>query len=93
MSRQRLGGNQHWAVLLEKLTAQDWRCAYSGAPLVLGVNDSLDHIFPASRFPDLAFDPENVEWVSREINEMKRDRTPEEFLTLLRVILTYRPGS
>ena len=93
LSRQRLGSNQHWTVLLDKLTAQDWRCAYSGTPLVLGVNDSLDHKFPALRFPDLARDPENVEWVSREINEMKRDRTPEEFLSLLRVILAYRPGS
>jgi hypothetical protein len=93
ISRQRLGSNRYWTVLRDKLTAQDWRCAYSGAPLVLGVNDSLDHMFPASRFPDLALDPENVEWVSREINEMKRDRTPEEFLSLLRAILAFRPTS
>jgi hypothetical protein len=93
LSRQRLGSNQHWTVLRDKLAAQNWRCAYSGAPLVLGINDSLDHVFPASRFPDLARDPGNVEWVSREINELKRDRTPDEFLSLLRSVLTHRPTS
>jgi hypothetical protein len=93
LSRQRLGSNQHWTVLLDKRTAQGSRCAYSGAPLMLGVNDSLDHTFPALRFPELAHDPENSEWVSREINEMKRDRTPEEFLSLLCAILACRPAS
>ena len=60
---------------------------------MLGVNDSLDHPFPALQFPELARDPENIERVSREINEMKRDRTPEESLSLLRAILAYRPAS
>lgn len=90
LSRQRLGSNQHWMALREKLAAQEWRCAYTGTLLVLGVNDALDHVLPASRYLDLASDPGNVEWVTRQINEMKRDRTPDEFLCLLRDILAYR---
>jgi hypothetical protein len=64
-----------------------------GIPLTLGVNDSLDHIYPLARFPERATDPTNIEWVSRKINEMKRDRTPDEFLALIGQILDYRHRS
>ena len=57
---------------------------------MLGVNDSLDHVYPVSRYPERATDPTNVEWVCRTINGMKRNRTPEEFLALLAQILSYR---
>jgi hypothetical protein len=89
-SRQRLGSGKYWRILRDKLISQDYRCAYTGELLVLGVNDLLDHIYPAMRFPERAKDPTNLEWVSRKINEMKRDRTPEEFLTLIAGILDYR---
>ena len=90
MSRQSLGTDRHWATLREKLATQQYCCAYTGEALVLGVNDSLDHILPMHHFPDSARTPANVEWVTREINEMKRNRTPEQFLTLIHRILRYR---
>ena len=52
-------------------------------PLILGKNDSLDHIYPAERFPEKRTDPTNVEWATREVNETKRERTPDEFMALL----------
>ena len=61
-------------------------------PLILGKNDSLDHIYPAERFPEKRTDPTNVEWVTREVNQTKRDRTPDEFMALLQLILERRLG-
>jgi len=90
IARNRLGSNRYWTQLRNKLTQQNYRCVYTGTPLQLGVNDSLDHIYPVQRFPDRAHDPNNVEWVTREINEMKRDRTPDEFLSLIQRILNNR---
>jgi hypothetical protein len=90
VSRIRLRTRKHWTVLRQKLIEQEYRCAYTGELLILGVNDSLEHICPAQRYPELARDPMNTEWVTREVNEMKRDRTPDEFLTLIRRILAYR---
>jgi hypothetical protein len=89
-AKDRLGSSKVWKNLREKLIAQDYRCPYTGEQLVLGVNDSVDHKYPVARFPERAHDPNNIEWVSRPINEMKRDRTPEEFMSLIAHILSYR---
>jgi 5-methylcytosine-specific restriction endonuclease McrA len=84
-----LKGAQHVDVLWDKLKAQNYRCAYTGEMIVLGVNDSLDHIMPISRFPHLRSDPNNVEWVTRRVNCLKWDSTPEEFLKTARLVVEY----
>jgi hypothetical protein len=89
-SKNAFGTRKYAAFIKAKLDAQGWKCAYTGEVLVLGVNDSLDHIFPAFHFPELKNDPCNTEWVTRKVNEMKRDRTPDEFLALIESILHYR---
>lgn len=88
-ARTNFGTCKHWAYLKAKLEAQQRRCPHTGTTLTLGVNDSIDHIYPISRFPELRVDPDNAEWVCREVNEMKRDRTPDEFLTLLKHIIAH----
>jgi hypothetical protein len=93
VSRIRLGSRKHWAILKQRLVEQNYRCAYTGTLLVLGVNDSLDHIYPVSRYPEIANDPINTEWVTREINVLKQDRTPDELLALFRHIIQHRGGS
>jgi 5-methylcytosine-specific restriction endonuclease McrA len=55
-----LGSSKYWSRLRDKLVSQGYRCVYTGELLVLGVNDSLDHIYPASRFPERAKDPNNL---------------------------------
>jgi CRISPR/Cas system Type II protein with McrA/HNH and RuvC-like nuclease domain len=85
-----LRSSHHWRAIRAKFEAQGGRCAYTGQPLILGLNDSLDHVYPVSRYPARAEDPANIEWTTREVNQMKRDRTPAEFLALLKVILDYR---
>lgn len=77
----RFGSIKYWEVLLDLLKDQEYCCAYTGDRLVLGVNDSIDHILPRSRYPDLTFDPSNLQWVTRVINTMKLNLLDCEFLT------------
>lgn len=92
-AKQRLGSMRYWKQIRQKLYDQGFKCAYTGTPLVLGLNASLDHIYPVHTHPHLQHDPDNTEWVLQEINEMKRNRTPEQFLTLIQQILMYRACS
>ena len=81
-----LGSRKHWRVLVEKLEAAGWKCAYTGEALVLGENLSFDHKNPVCRFPEQRHDPENVEPVTLMVNLMKRHMTRKEFLALIGAI-------
>lgn len=71
---------KHAELIGQKLKDQNYRCAYTGEKIILGLNDSLDHILPISRYPELRSDPFNVEWVTRKVNCMKWDSTRDEFI-------------
>jgi len=86
----RLGDTSLWIDLLNKLKEQGNKCFYTGETLVLGVNDSIDHDFPVSRFPERANDITNIVWVSRDVNWMKDNHTHEEFMNLIEKICKYR---
>jgi hypothetical protein len=73
-------------MLKAKWDEQQSRCAYTGTPLLLGVNASLNHILPVSRFPDQPITPDSYEWVTFQVNEFKAGKTREEFLDLIRTI-------
>lgn len=61
--------NQHVVrAIFEKLSNI---CPYTGAPLMLGVNASLDHILPQLTHPELKWDIDNIEWVDRVYNFAK----------------------
>lgn len=85
-----LGDRKLWAVLRDVLAAQNYLCPYTGDRLVIGLNASVDHKLPWSRFAELRHDPQNIEWVSECVNAFKLDRTPDEFLDLVRRIYSYR---
>jgi hypothetical protein len=85
-SYNNLGSTKHWKFLKEKLVAQGCKCTYTGDKIVLGENDSLDHINPVARFPKLKHDLNNVEWITREVNFMKSENTKDEFIQCLRTI-------
>jgi len=63
-------------------------CPYTGELLTPGVNMSIDHKLPLSRYPHRAFDLDNLEWVSLTYNYAKRDRTTEEFNRHYTIIYT-----
>ena len=86
------GTRLKWRILLDKLDEANWQCPYSGEQLVLGDNLSFDHKDPICRFPEKRRDPNNIEPVSWQINLMKRDLTKDEFLGLVRSIMTYVYG-
>src|SRR3982751_6767776 len=75
-----LGSSSHWPLLLAKLNKQGWRCAYTGIPLVLRENASIDHILPVSRYPKFRHNINNVEWVDWRVNHMKLSMKKTEFI-------------
>lgn len=79
---------EDWKEFGRLLELQNYTCPYTGEKLVIGVNASIDHIKPKSRFPHLISDFTNIEWVSFEINMAKRDKTKEEFIEMCEVIVT-----
>ncbi len=91
-SRNNLGDSSHWQELLVLLELQGWLCPYTGDKLVLGFNDSVDHKFPRTKFPEQSTNILNLEWTTRGINQMKADRTKDEFVSIIRQIAGFNPG-
>jgi len=80
VSKNRMKSADFATALKELANRQEYRCVYTGELLLPAVNMSLDHILPASRFPHLVSDIENVQWVTARINWMKGDYTHDEFV-------------
>lgn len=89
LAGQHLGDSRHWTALRDRLAEQQGRCFYTGETLILGKNDSLDHVLPRSRFPEYAHDPANVRWTTKIANLVKRDLTGDEFIALAQRICRY----
>lgn len=81
-----LGSSSYWMLLLDKLNRQKWKCAYTGIPLSLRENASVDHILPVSRFPQYRHNINNVEWVDWRVNHMKLSMTKDEFISFSKQI-------
>jgi hypothetical protein len=74
--------NQLSEQLLQKLIDQDFKCYYTGLPLVPNHNASLEHIKPRSKNPELIYDVSNLVWVRKEINSMRSNYSFSEFIDL-----------
>lgn len=77
-----------WMALAEIFEAQGARCAYTGAPLVLGVNASVDHIVPRTRGG--GDELRNLHWTTLVVNRAKRELTEEEFFALCAAVCAMR---
>lgn len=88
-SKQRLNDGTVGAgrFLEELLVNQNYKCPYTGKILIPGVNCWLDHILPTSRFPELKYNKNNVEWVDKTVNLCKHNRTKEEFIKLCKQVV------
>jgi hypothetical protein len=71
---------------------QNYICPYTGKRLVLGLNASIDHKNPRSRFPDTWNRIENIEWVDIYVNSAKREMTKEEFISFCKLVSSRFPG-
>jgi hypothetical protein len=69
--------------LLSLAESQSFRCALTGIRLT-PESSSLDHIVPVSDGGSHEID--NLQWVDRRINAMKRDMPVDEFIELCRLV-------
>lgn len=75
--------------LKRKLKQQNGRCYYSGKLLQPGVNLSVDHIKPRSRYPKLLYKESNLVLVDYDVNISKRDLEVDEFFAMVKNIYEY----
>lgn len=71
--------------LLKKLEAQEFKCYYTGLPLVPSHNASLEHIKPRSTHPSLVKDVDNIVWIRIEVNSMRSNYSFERFVELCNI--------
>ena len=84
--RAGLRGSKVGEAVEEMLIRQNYKCAYTGVVLVLGVNASLDHIKPRLEHPDLLGQISNLEWVDETVNRSKGKMSRERFIELCREV-------
>ncbi|MDE5583269.1 MAG: hypothetical protein K2J08_06170 [Ruminococcus sp.] len=89
LASSHLGSTKYWHKLEELFDTQNGMCAISGLTIKLGVNASIDHIKPLSKYPELLNELSNLQWVDSRINLMKLDMESEEFLSLVNTIYKY----
>ena len=79
-----------WKELGDLLLSQDSKCALTGTPITLGLNDSLDHIIPTSSTGEkFSKDFSNIRWVTRQVNTVKNNLTDSELIDLLEQIKSH----
>ena len=84
-----LGDTNRSQELKDILNKQNGKCAYSGLPITIGVNASLDHIIPKSKGG--SNDVTNLQWTTKYVNKMKSDMEAQEFISLCRLIVENHP--
>jgi len=72
-SLARLGTTKRWKELENILIKQNYKCAYTGEPLILGLNASIDHIKPIFKYPELQYDINNIQWVTKKLMILKEN--------------------
>jgi 5-methylcytosine-specific restriction endonuclease McrA len=80
VAQHTLGTRTRWRELQELWEAQSARCRYTGAPLYMGENASLDHRCPRSRGG--THHRSNLQWVTKTVNACKASLTDAEFQAL-----------
>ena len=86
-SLKHFGTMQHWAELLDLFVKQDGTCPYTGEKLRIGLNCSLDHIVCSSKGGENGI--ANMQWVQRDVNDMKGSFDNERFMLLCKTISSY----
>jgi hypothetical protein len=88
-SYNHFGTSKYWKELMDIAGKQDYICPYSGLQLIPGVNMSLDHKRPVSRFPKQKTDLNNVQFCDMTVNQAKHAMTEDEFLAFIERIYYY----
>ena len=86
VSYDRLGTAKYWKDLKELIIKQDFKCALTGDKISLEKGIELDHIIPKNRGGKDELS--NVQWVTKQANCFKSDRTESELFELCNKIVT-----
>lgn len=79
-----------WKNLEDILHSQEYKCALTGEDIILGLNDSVDHIIPKSKFSDDTYKClSNLRWTTRQANSVKNNFTDDELIQFLEKIKEY----
>jgi hypothetical protein len=78
------GSSDNWQEIKQLFYTQNCECIYTGWKLIPGENASLDHKIPKSRGGISKL--ENLQWVDCDVNQIKYNRTHEEFLDFIKSI-------
>ncbi len=79
------GDRNNWPLLMSLFDSQDRRCAYTGIPIEIGVNASIDHIVPRSKGGSDKI--ENFQWVHLCMNVLRRNQDEDVFINILEEFL------
>lgn len=78
--------NKYGQVLHDLLIKQNFKCIYTDEILIPGQNLSLDHIFSRKQYPDLIYDINNVQWVTKLVNSVKNELSHPDFINFCKYI-------
>lgn len=81
--------SKYWKDLMSIAEQQKYICPYSGQQLIPGINMSLDHKLPKSRFPEKQNDLDNLQFCDLHVNNAKHIMTEEEFIIFIDRIYNY----
>ena len=82
-----------WIVAKKLLEKQNHKCPYTGVKLIPGVNASIEHKKPRSKFPHLKNDWTNIQWSHWYVNNMKQTLTEKEFERRLESFKNKKPSA
>lgn len=80
------GRNKKLTLALIEKFDKNPTCPYTGETLILGLNASIDHIKPISKFPELRADLDNLLWTSKRANIAKSTMSKDEFVSFCKLI-------
>ena len=73
-----------------RVGGQSGKCYYTGLPLTIGTNSSVDHIVPTSK--NGSNEKDNICWSLYAINRMKLDKDKEYFIKLCKEVNNFVRG-
>ena len=83
VARTTLGSATHVDIIVNQLKVQNGLCAYTGRPLVVGENLSVEHVIPVSAQPHLIAEPANILLVDLAANRAKMALSLDKFKELI----------
>ena len=87
VAAKRLGTGSYWKDLMNLMEKQNFTCALTGDKLKWGGDVELDHIIP--KFRGGKDELNNVRWVTKDANRIKRSLMDSELFEICQKMLTF----